>query len=127
MTGVPALLDCLHTAVFDPQPRDGEEVYCRNCGDYRIVKSAHDTWTLRCSACPLARGYGADEHQARRVATRHANKYAGHVVRVRKGGHVVGNVSAGRGSTTDLLEWLHDHPNHQSGLRNIVANTVIKS
>lgn len=121
MSGVPALLDCYHTMIFDPQPHEGDEVYCRQCGDYRTVTSAHASWTLRCSACPLARGYGADEHEARRRAIRHANKFPGHVVRVRKAGHVVSKVSATGGTTTDILEWLKDHPNHQSGLRSIVT------
>lgn len=63
-------------------PSTGEEVYCRRCGEYRLVTYRSSDWRSKCVDCRYSRYCGADESWAKTLAGKHTNKYPGHRVKV---------------------------------------------
>lgn len=82
------ILSCKHTATFSPPAVKGDEVYCRKCGNFRLVDVATAEWRIRCRyeyGCQLSVRYGADESRAKRSAIRHVARYPSHTVAVLQG------------------------------------------
>lgn len=120
------LLRCNHTAEYDPTPELGDEVYCRKCGDYSIVKLNTAEWRWRCFACATSRRFGADETEVYRAARRHQRKYH-HVVLVMRGYEVKGTVGPeGQGELSvgeDRIQWVRQH---QGALRAVVERVIVQ-
>lgn len=88
------LLTCRHRACFDPPAREGDEVYCRECREWRWVLLALMEYRVKCENCRMGHRFGDDEDGALRSAARHVNKYQSHAVNVTREGELVERVSA---------------------------------
>lgn len=83
------LLQCHHTAFFDPPPKLGDRVFCRQCQGYSIVERVNLEWMFRCATCRYVSRYGTDELGARRGAAKHAHKRTSHMIELWQGGKII--------------------------------------
>jgi hypothetical protein len=80
------LLACKHTAVYDPAPRNGEDVYCQRCGTWEQVtnggqgSTALVDYRADCRDCRYARSYGASRIETEVRAAAHRRRYPAHTV-----------------------------------------------
>jgi len=120
------LLRCGHTAHYDPEPKPGDEVYCRRCGNYTKVKTAHQEYSWHCPVCHTSRPFGADKDAAYAAARRHQRKYH-HVVSVRQGYTQVGVVGPEGEQelsvSAERIQWVRQH---QGGLRALVDRQIVQ-
>lgn len=124
------LTGCLHGLHLNPPARKGDEVWCRQCGKYRIVHSVVPEWGMRCihSTCYYTRYYGTDKERAYREASKHAVHW-GHPVKVKHGNRDVTTVSPDENGqtvmpqrvdvSTGIVDWLSRNKDHAQSLRRI--------
>lgn len=75
------LLGCNHSSVFDaPTPEAGDEVFCRRCNNYSIVKDTGVEYYFKCRTCKYCRHFGMARINAELAAMRHRRKYSHHYV-----------------------------------------------
>lgn len=122
-----ALLLCGHTAFYDPPPTAGEEVYCRRCATYTLVKLASQEYSWQCPTCHIGRKFGSDIGAARNSGRRHQRRYH-HVTVLRKGYEtveVIGPEGEGELSVAgERIEWVRDH---QGLLRALLDKKIVSS
>lgn len=122
-----ALLQCGHTAYYDPEPAPGDEVYCRRCGKYSRVKVAAQEISWHCPTCHMTHRHGADKDGARHSGRRHQRKYH-HVVLLRQGYttiEVIGPEGQGELSVAgERIQWVKDH---QGALRALVDKRIVQN
>jgi hypothetical protein len=119
------LLKCGHTAYYDPQPKIGDEVYCRRCRDYTKVRTSMQEYSWHCPTCHYTRPHGTDELEARRAGRRHQRKHH-HVVVLRRGYdtvEILGPIGQGELSIAgERVEWVR---RHQGALRALVEKRIV--
>lgn len=76
-------LECGHSFTTKVAvPRTGDEVYCRVCSDYRMVRYKSSDWRAKCVDCTYSRYCGSDKSWAERQASEHVRKRNEHRVKV---------------------------------------------
>lgn len=122
-----ALLQCGHTAYYDPEPSPGDEVYCRKCRGYTRVRIAEREYSWHCPTCHITRRHGADMDGARHSGRRHQRK-CHHVVLLRKGYDTVEIIGPeGQGELSiagERIEWVKGH---QGALRALVDKHIVQN
>jgi transposase-like protein len=122
-------LRCGHTAIYEPRPTVGAEVYCRRCNAYTKVAISVDEWSWHCPACHYSRSFGADEAGTYHSARRHQRKHH-HVVLVRKGYDVKDTMGPeGQNELSvaeERIQWVKQ-TGHQSSLKALVEKTIVQS
>jgi len=87
---VPSIVSlyCGHTNLFYPVPRLNELVYCRRCGDYRVVTGIMRQWWWHCPKCRFSKRHGTDQDGCVRKATAHYRRLC-HPVQLKWGDNTV--------------------------------------
>ena len=123
------LLQCGHTAMYEPQPKKGEDVYCRRCNDYTKVKASSQEYAWHCPVCKITRPHGTDKDGARRSGRTHQRKYH-HVVVLRRGYdtvEVIGPEGQGELSVVEeRVEWVRA-TGHQSTLKAMIEKVIVQN
>lgn len=77
------LLECEHSFTTRVAiPRTGDEVFCRMCNAYRMVRYKSSDWRAKCVDCRYSRYCGSDKSWAERKASDHARLHSEHRVKV---------------------------------------------
>lgn len=78
-----AAMDCGHkflSRVAPPMP--GDEIYCRACCKYQLVRYRSSDWRSKCVDCTYSRCFGSDRNWAVNRASNHIQKHPEHRVKV---------------------------------------------